>query len=110
VVSASGHVKEYTLNSHRSSRESSSSDYSSNSGNFFELWTNTSRSVDRYRKRGTEFYSIIDGTFASMIILLSAVNEFVGAFEDDEVRKILRIPIQVKPIGIIADINYVTHL
>jgi nitroreductase len=69
--------------------------------------SNISRSVNRYRKRGTEFYSVIDGSFASMIILLSAVNEgigasFVGAFEDNEVRKILRIPIQVKPIGIIA--------
>jgi nitroreductase len=69
--------------------------------------SNTSRSVDRYRRRGTEFYSIIDGAFASMIILLSAVNEgigasFVGAFEDNEVRKILRLPVQVKLIGIIA--------
>jgi nitroreductase len=69
--------------------------------------SNTSRSVERYRKRGTEFYSIIDGAFASMVMLLSAVNEgigasFVGAFEDNEVRKILRIPIQVRPIGIIA--------
>jgi nitroreductase len=69
--------------------------------------SNTSRSVDRYRKRGIEFYSIIDGAFASMIILLSAVNEgigasFIGAFEDNEVRKILRLPVQVKPIGIIA--------
>src|SRR5919106_4205030 len=33
--------------------------------------SNTSRSDDRYRKRGTEFYSIIDGAFASMIMLLS---------------------------------------
>jgi nitroreductase len=69
--------------------------------------SNISRSVNRYRKRGTEFYSVIDGAFASMIILLSAVNEgigasFVGAFEDNEVRKILRLPVQVKPIGIIA--------
>jgi nitroreductase len=69
--------------------------------------SNTSRSANRYRNRSTEFYSIIDGAFASMIILLSAVNEgigasFVGAFEDNEVRKILRLPIQVKPIGIIA--------
>lgn len=31
--------------------------------------SNTSRSVNRYRKRDTEFYSIIDGAFASMIIL-----------------------------------------
>jgi nitroreductase len=47
------------------------------------------------------------GAFASMIILLGAVNESIGAsfvvaFEDNEVRKILRLPVQVKPIGIIA--------
>jgi nitroreductase len=68
---------------------------------------NTSRSVSRYGKRGTDFYSIIDGTFASMIILLSAVNEgigasFVGAFEDNRIVKILGLPVHVKPIGIIA--------
>ena len=56
--------------------------------------SNTSRSVNRYGKRGTEFYSVIDGAFASMIILLSAFNEgigasFVGAFEDDKVTKSL---------------------
>ena len=69
--------------------------------------SNTSRSVNRYRKRGTEFYSIIDGAFASMIILLSAINEgigasFVGAFEDNKVTKILGLPVHVKPIGIIT--------
>ena len=71
------------------------------------MCSNTSRSVDRYRKRGIEFYSIIDGAFASIVVLLRAVNEgigasFVGVFEDKEVRKILRLPVQVKPIGIIA--------
>jgi nitroreductase len=69
--------------------------------------SNTSRSVNRYKKRGTEFYSVIDGAFASMIILLSAVNEgigasFVGAFEDNRIVKILGLPVHVKPIGIIA--------
>lgn len=69
--------------------------------------SNTSRSVNRYGKRATEFYSIIDGAFASMIILLSAVNEsigasFVGAFEDNIVSKILGLPVHVKPIGIVA--------
>jgi nitroreductase len=68
---------------------------------------NTSRSVDRYGKRGREFYSIIDGAFASMLILLTAVNEgigacFVGAFLDDKVAKILNLPEYVKPIGIIS--------
>jgi nitroreductase len=69
--------------------------------------SNTSRSVNRYKKRGTEFYSVIDGAFASMIILLSAVNEgigasFVGAFEDNMVTRILGLPVHVRPIGIIA--------
>ncbi len=67
----------------------------------------TSRSVGRYGKRGIEFYSIIDGAFASMLILLTAVNEgigacFVGAFLDDKVSEILELPKYVKPIGIIA--------
>jgi len=46
--------------------------------------SNTSRSVNRYGKRGIEFYSIVDGAFASMIILLSG------------------LPVHVRPIGIIA--------
>ena len=37
--------------------------------------SNTSRSISRYGSRGREFYSIIDGAFASMLILLSAENE-----------------------------------
>jgi len=66
---------------------------------------NTSRSVIRYGKRGTDFYSIIDGAFASMIILLSAINEgigasFIGAFVDNRIVKILGLPVHVKPIGI----------
>ena len=51
--------------------------------------SNTSRSIGRYGQRGRDFYSIIDGAFASMLILLAAVNEeigagFVGAFKDDK--------------------------
>jgi nitroreductase len=69
--------------------------------------SNTSRSVDRYGQRGRDFYSIIDGAFASILILLTAVNEgigagFVGAFEDDKIAKILELPEYVKPVGIIA--------
>ena len=69
--------------------------------------SNTSRSVGRYGKRGKEFYSIIDGAFASMLILLTATNEglgasFVGAFNDEKVSEILGLPEHVRPIGIIA--------
>jgi nitroreductase len=69
--------------------------------------SNTSRSIGRYGKRGKEFYSIIDGAFASMLILLTATNEglgasFVGAFNDEKVPEILGLPEHVRPIGIIA--------
>src|SRR5215213_9357205 len=69
--------------------------------------SNTSRSVGRYGERGREFYSIIDGAFASLLILLTATNEglgasFVGAFNDKKVSEILGLPEHVRPIGIIA--------
>ena len=69
--------------------------------------SNTSRSEKRYGRRGREFYSIIDGAFASMLILLTAVDErigagFVGAFDDDKVSEILKLPRYVRPIGIIT--------
>jgi nitroreductase len=69
--------------------------------------SNTSRSISRYGSRGKEFYSITDGAFASILILLTAVNEgigacFVGAFQDKMVSTILKLPEHVKPIGIIC--------
>ena len=69
--------------------------------------SDTSRSISRYDNRCNEFYSIIDGAFASMLILLTAVNEgigacFVGAFQDKMVSTILELPKHVKPIGIIC--------
>ena len=53
------------------------------------------------------FYSVVDGAFASMLILLAAVDEglgavFVGAFDDDEVSQVLGLPTHVRPIGLIA--------
>ncbi|MFQ5940163.1 MAG: nitroreductase family protein [Nitrososphaerales archaeon] len=67
---------------------------------------NTDRVVKRYGDRGVNFYSIIDGAFSSMLVLLTVVNEglaacFVGAFEDDKVKEILKLPIHVRAIGII---------
>ncbi len=66
----------------------------------------TKRSASRYGRRGIERYSIIDAAYASLLILLTAVNEglgacFVGAFYDEEVSKVLRLPQGVIPIGII---------
>jgi len=49
----------------------------------------------------------MDGAFASMLILLTAVHErigagFVGAFEDERVSEILELPRYVRPIEIIT--------
>lgn len=68
--------------------------------------SNTDRVVKRYGERGVKIYSVIDGAFASMLILLTAVNEglgacFVGAFEDEKVSEILELPKSVRPVGII---------
>ncbi|MCS7207690.1 MAG: nitroreductase family protein [Dehalococcoidia bacterium] len=64
------------------------------------------RTTWRYGQRGWERYCITDGAFASLLILLTAVDEglgacFVGAFRDAEVARVLGLPPQVRPIGII---------
>jgi nitroreductase len=64
------------------------------------------RSARRYGERGVHFFSIIDGAFVAMLILLAVVNEglgacFVGSFYDQEVQEVLGLPQDVRPIGII---------
>jgi nitroreductase len=68
--------------------------------------SDTRRSVRRYGERGVHFFSIIDGSFAAMLILLAVVDEglgacFVGSFYDEEVQHVLGLPRHVRPIGII---------
>jgi nitroreductase len=64
------------------------------------------RSARRYGERGVRFFSIIDGAFVAMLILLAVVHEglgacFVGSFYDEEVQEVLNLPQDVRPIGII---------
>jgi nitroreductase len=64
------------------------------------------RSARRYGERGVRFFSIIDGAFVAMLILLAVVDEglgtcFVGSFYDEEVQRVLALPRDVRPIGII---------
>jgi nitroreductase len=64
------------------------------------------RSARRYGERGVRFFSIIDGAFVAMLILLAVVEEglgacFVGSFYDEEVQELLSLPQEVRPIGII---------
>jgi nitroreductase len=69
--------------------------------------SDTRRSYARYRERGANFYSIIDGAFAAMLLILAAINEglgaaFVGAFDDDQVRAVFGLPAAIRPIGIVT--------
>jgi len=64
------------------------------------------RLARRYGERGVHFFSIIDGAFVAMLILLAVVDEglgacFVGSFYDEEVQEVLDLPRDVRPIGII---------
>lgn len=68
--------------------------------------SDTRRSAARYGERGERFYSIVDGAFASMLVMLAAIDQglgagFVGAFDDDAVREVLGLPPPVRPIGLI---------
>jgi len=68
--------------------------------------SDTRRSAARYRERGVAFYSVVDGAFASMLILLAAIDRglgaaFVGAFDDEAVSQVLGLPRHVRPIGLI---------
>lgn len=68
--------------------------------------SNMERSVWRYGTRGQQFYSIVDGAFASLLILLACVDLglsacFVGAFDDAAVSRVLGLPKHVRPVGII---------
>ena len=68
--------------------------------------SDTRRSARRYRERGVHFFSITDGSFAAMLVLLAVVNEglgacFVGSFYDEEVQDVLGLPKAIRPIGII---------
>ncbi len=64
------------------------------------------RSARVYGERGVHFFSITDGSFAAMLVLLAVVDEglgacFVGSFYDEEVQDVLGLPPDVRPIGII---------
>ena len=69
--------------------------------------SDTRRSKQHYGKRGLDFYSIVNGAFAAMLLMLACINEglgaaFVGAFDDEAVRAVLQLPKVVRPIGIIS--------
>jgi nitroreductase len=67
---------------------------------------NIQRAGSRYGARGS-FYSLVDTSFASLLILLGAVEQdlgacFVGAYNPAEVAKLFALPDHVRPVGLIT--------
>ncbi|MEM1559064.1 MAG: nitroreductase family protein [Candidatus Bathyarchaeia archaeon] len=67
---------------------------------------NLERSAQRYGERGRTLYAILDAAAAVENMLLAAYalglgTCWIGAFDDDRVKRILSLPDHVKPIAII---------
>ena len=64
------------------------------------------RMGSQYGARGS-FFSLVDASFASLLILLGAVEQdlgacFVGSYNPEEVAKVLALPAHVRPVGLIT--------
>jgi nitroreductase len=64
------------------------------------------RMGSQYGARGS-FFSLVDAAFASLLILLGAVEQdlgacFVGSYNPEEVTKVLALPAHVRPVGLIT--------
>jgi len=60
----------------------------------------------KYGTRGS-FYSLVDASFASLLILLGAVEQglgacFVGAYNPEAVSQLFALPDHVRPVGLIT--------
>jgi nitroreductase len=64
------------------------------------------RAGSQYGARGA-FYSLVDTAFASLLILLGAVEQglgacFVGSYNPEEVTKLFALPDHIRPVGLIT--------
>ncbi|XOB40547.1 MAG: nitroreductase family protein [Candidatus Nealsonbacteria bacterium] len=71
----------------------------------FVICANLEESAIKYGKRGRELYAIQDATiFASYlqlaVTLLKLSSCWVGAFNEDKIKKILDLPEQIRPVVI----------
>lgn len=65
-----------------------------------------SRSRARYGEREGDHYAVIDTAFSSLLLLLAVAEEglgacFVGAFDEEQVSRILGLPELVRPLAVI---------
>ena len=66
----------------------------------------TQRMGEKYGTRGS-FYSLVDTSFASLLILLGATEQglgacFVGSYDSEQVAKIFQLPNHIRPVGLIT--------
>jgi nitroreductase len=64
------------------------------------------RMGSEYGARGS-FFSLVDTSFATLLILLGAIEQdlgacFVGSYNPEEVAKVLGLPPHVRPVGLIT--------
>jgi nitroreductase len=67
---------------------------------------NIQRMGSEYGARGS-FFSLVDTSFASLLLLLGAVEQdlgacFVGSYNPEEVAKMLALPAHIRPVGLIT--------
>lgn len=67
---------------------------------------NPLRSATVYGERGIKLYSVQDATIATTFSMLMATNlglgsVWIGAFDDDEVMRVLKLPSSLRPVAIL---------
>jgi len=67
---------------------------------------NAERSAKKYQERGRALYCTQDATIACAFAWLAAVDlelsaVWIGAFEPETVKKILKIPVELEPVAIL---------
>jgi nitroreductase len=70
------------------------------------LCANYVRSMSRYSERGI-LYAVQDATIAGTYLMLAAHavrlrSCWVGAFDEDEVKKVLDLPVHIRPVAILC--------
>jgi len=72
----------------------------------FVVCADVEESAAKYGGRGRELYSVQDATIFASYLQLAAISLglsscWIGAFKEEEIKRILNLPKELKPIGVI---------
>lgn len=87
-------------------RASLNQDFISKAPVVFLICADIEESIEKYGKRGKELYSIQDATIFASYLQLAITSVglsscWVGALEEEEIKKILKLPENLRPITVI---------